>query len=232
MVAYGSVYLPTFDGRLYALDAATGRVLWRHRAGRCGWASPAVARHLVYITFIASRECNSHEQGGEVDAFDARSGRLRWQRLIGPTESSPLVARGRVFVGDWNGTVWALDAATGRTHWAMRTTGAIKGSLALSGKRLFIGNYAGEMLALQAASGRVLWRSTGHGSFYSSPAVAYGRVYVGSLDDGVYAFGAASGRVLWARPTGGYVYASRRVAAPGLDRFVRPPLLLARCGHG
>jgi outer membrane protein assembly factor BamB len=211
VVAYGLVYLPTFDGRLYALDAPSGRVVWHRRAERCGWSSPAVDDHVLYVTFIGSSECSAHEQGGEVDAFDAFSGKLRWRRLIGPTESSPLVADGNVFVGDWNGTIWALDAVTGRTRWTAATNGAIKGSLALSGHRLYIGNYAGEMLSLDATTGRIVWRSGGHGSFYSSPAVAYGRVYIGSLDDGVYAFGAATGNLLWARPTGGYVYASPAV---------------------
>jgi outer membrane protein assembly factor BamB len=210
-VAYGRVYLPTFDGRFYALDAATGRVLWRRRAGRCGWASPAVAAHVVYVTFIGSPECGSRRPGGEVDAFDARTGAMRWRREIGPTESSPLVAGGMVLVGDWNGDVWALDARTGRTRWRTHTGGAVKGSLAFGDGRLFIGNYAGQMLALAPRTGRVLWESGGHGSFYSSPAVAYGRVYVGSLDDGVYAFGAATGDLLWSRPTGGYVYASPAV---------------------
>jgi outer membrane protein assembly factor BamB len=222
-VAYDHVYLPTFDGRFYALAATTGRVQWRHRAGRCGWASPAVANHVVYVTFIGSSECHSHRAGGEVDAFAAGTGAVRWKRQIGPTESSPLVAAGMVFVGDWNGYVWALDARTGKTRWRTQTGGAIKGSIASSGGRLFIGNYAGKILALAPRTGRVLWRSGGYGRFYSSPAAAYGRVFIGSLDDGVYAFGATTGHLLWSRPTGGYVYASpaiwnRQVLIGSYDR--------------
>ena len=210
-VAYGRLYLPTFDGRFYALAAATGHVLWRRRTGRCGWASPAVARHVVYVTFIGSSECHSHHPGGEVDAFDATTGKLRWRRALGPTESSPLVLDGEVIVGDWNGDVWALAARSGRTLWRTATGGAVKGSVAYGGGRLFVGNYAGRLYALAPRTGRVLWSSGGHGSLYSSPAVAYGRVYIGSLDGGVYAFGAATGHLLWSRATGGYVYASPAV---------------------
>ncbi len=211
VVGYGRVYVTNFDGQLYALDAATGRVRWRYRSGRCGWASPALSDHLVYETFIGNGECGSHSDGGEVAAFDARTGRVRWRRRIGPTESSPLVARGTVYLGDWDGHVWALDAASGRTRWVTQLHGAIKGSVARSGKRLFIGTYGGDVVALSAHTGRVLWRSGGHGSIYSSPAVAYGRVYIGSLDGGVYAFGAGTGHLLWAHATGGYVYASPAV---------------------
>src|SRR5438132_200267 len=51
-VAGGRVYVPTFDGRLVALDARSGRALWRYASGRCSWASPAVAGGLVYETFL------------------------------------------------------------------------------------------------------------------------------------------------------------------------------------
>jgi outer membrane protein assembly factor BamB len=208
VVAYGRVYLPTFDGRLIALAATSGRVQWRYVSHRCGWSSPAVARGLVFATFIGSSECRSRARDGEVVAFDARTGRVRWVRRTAPTESSPLVARGTVYVGDWSGRVSAFASASGRLRWTSELDGAIKGSLALAGRRLFIGTYGGDVVSLDARTGRTLWRSGGHGSFYSSPAVAYGRVYIGSLDGGVYAFGAASGRLLWARPTGSYVYAS------------------------
>lgn len=211
VVGYGAVYLTNFDGRLFALDARTGTTIWSYSSHRCGWASPALAGHVVFETFIGSGECHSSARDGEVAAFAAHTGAIRWLRHIGPTESSPLVVAGTVYVGDWTGRVWALDAATGRTRWTTRLHGAIKGSLALAGSRLYVGTYSGDVVALAARSGRVVWQAHGLGSVYSSPAIAYGRVYVGSLDGGVYAFGAATGDLLWARPTGGYVYASPAV---------------------
>jgi outer membrane protein assembly factor BamB len=211
VVGYGRVYVTTIDGRLFSLDAATGKTVWRRASRRCGWASPALAGHVVYETFIGNRECGSRATDGVVAAFDAATGRLLWRRTVAPTESSPLVMRGTVYIGDWSGRVSALAARTGRPRWVAQLHGAIKGSLAADGGRLFIGTYGGEVVSLAARTGRVLWRSGGHGRFYSSPAVAYGRVYIGSLDGGVYAFGAATGHVLWSRPTGGYVYASPAV---------------------
>jgi outer membrane protein assembly factor BamB len=211
-VAYGRIFLPTFDGRFYALRADDGRVVWSRHAGRCGWASPAVSRYVVYVTFVGSSECHHPRRGGQLDAYAAATGALRWRRELGPTESSPLVVGTAVVVGDWDGNVWAIDARTGRTRWRTRLDGAVKGSLARAGRRLFIGTYGGSVYALGARTGVVLWRSGGHGQFYSSPAAAYGRVFIGSLDEGVYAFGQATGDVLWTRPTGGYVYASPAVA--------------------
>ena len=217
-VGYGRVYLPTFDGRFYALDARTGKVIWRHRTGRCAWASPAVDRHLVFQTFIG-HDCKSSDPGpdGEVVAFTAADGRVRWRRTIGPTESSPLVANGVVYVGDWLGRVYALSEATGRARWIFTTGGKVKGSPALAHGRLYIGAYDGRVYALDARTGAGLWATsgqrtlTGSGAFYSTPAIAYGRVYIGSTDGKVYSFGARTGRLRWSYGTGGYVYASPAV---------------------
>ena len=216
-VAYGRIYLPTFDGRFYALDARTGETLWKHRVPGCGWATPAVWKRLVIVTYIGNaRSCAKtvSRLGGVVVAYDADSGKVVWRRATGPNESSPLIARGRVFVGDWNGEVWALDARTGTTIWRSTVGGAIKGSLAASGGRLFVGAYDGAVYSLAAGNGRILWRTSAQarlgsrGNFYSTPAVAYGRVYIGSTDGKVYSFGARSGKLRWSKSTGGYVYSS------------------------
>ncbi len=211
VVGYGKVFITNFNGHLYALSAATGKTMWSYSSGRCGWASPALADGLVVETFIGSSECHSQTRDGEIVAFDAGTGQLRWLRTVGPTESSPLIVGATVYLGDWNGKVWALALRSGRVRWTTQLSGAIKGSLATDGTRLFIGTYAGEMAALDKRGG-VLWSSGGHGAFYSSPAVAYGRVFIGSLDSGVYAFGATTGHLLWSRPTGGYVYASPAIS--------------------
>jgi len=215
-LAYGRVYLPTFDGRFYALDARTGKPVWHRSTSRCGWASPAIWRRTVYVTFIGHAPCDRSVPGGDgvVLAFDAETGKSRWSARIGPTESSPLVARGSVYVGDWNGRVWALNARTGRTRWVREVGGRIKGSVALAGRRLYIGSYDGHVYALDANGGRTIWRASAQprlgstGTFYSTPALAYGRVYIGSTDGKVYSYGATSGKLRWSQGTGGYVYAS------------------------
>lgn len=212
------LFLSTFDGRFYALDARTGRPVWRWNSGRCGWASPAIAGRLVIQTFIG-RHCGLDVPGtdGEVVAFDRRSGAIRWRRTIAPTESSPLIANGLVYVGDWSGSVTALDVHTGATQWTFPTGGAVKGSAALAGGHIFIGSYDGHVYALDARTGRLVWRASSQprlgsrGRFYSTPAAEYNRVYVGSTDGKVYSFGAATGLLRWSHATGGYVYASPAV---------------------
>ena len=220
-VAYGRVYVANNPGTLFAVSAKTGRLGWRFASGRCTAASPAVANGIVYEAFLNKAPCNrkSGTEGidGEVVALEAKLGAVVWRHRIGPSETSPLVADGMVYVGDWNGWVYALDAKTGRQVWRFRTGGEVKGALALSGRRLYVGSYDHHVYALAARTGRLIWRGSsqerlgGQGTFYSTPAAAYGRVYIGSTDGKVYSFGATTGELRWSQSTGGYVYGSPAV---------------------
>jgi outer membrane protein assembly factor BamB len=220
-IAYGRLYFTNNPGVTFAVDAKTGKETWRHRSGRCTASSPAVDDKLVFQAFLNRPPCNSRRSPdvltGEVVAFDALSGKVRWRTEIGPTESSPLVHQGKIYVGDWRGRVYALSERTGRIVWTFRTGGRVKGAVAALGNRVFVGSYDGRLYALDSRTGALQWRSAsqgrlgGLGQFYSTPAVAYGRVFIGSTDGKVYAFGATTGDLLWSRSTGGYVYSSPAV---------------------
>jgi outer membrane protein assembly factor BamB len=218
-IAYNRLYLATNAGILFAVDAKTGKGVWHYSSRRCVAASPAVANGIVYESFLNRPPCNTKRKDadGRVIAFDAKSGKVRWSRRMAPTESSPLVANGLVYVGDWSGKVYALDARTGKSRWTFTTGNKVKAAVAISGRRLYVGSYDGHVYALYARTGRLIWRASGQvrlggrGQFYSTPAAAYGRVYVGSTDGKVYSFGATSGQLRWSQSTGGYVYASPAV---------------------
>jgi outer membrane protein assembly factor BamB len=216
-VAYGKVYFANNDGVLYAVDAETGKLAWKHDARRVQAASPTVADGIVYHAYLYRRQQGDRERDGELIAFDADTGKVRWRKRIGPSETSPLVHRGLVFVGDWSGRVYAYEAGTGEAAWTFETGGEVKGAFAASGIRLFVGSYDHHLYALDARTGRQLWRAGAQerlgprGRFYSTPTVAYGRVFVGGTDGKVYAFGAASGELLWSHDTGSYVYSSPAV---------------------
>src|SRR5581483_3459311 len=151
-------------------------------------------------------------------------GRILWRKTIGPSESSPVVVAASVYVGDWDGRVWALRRLTGKVSWVRKLQGQVKAGVAMIGKkRLYVGDYSGHVYELNAASGRVLWTASaqprfgGLGHFYATPTVAYGRVYVGATDGKMYSFGATTGKLRWSQSTGGYVYSS---AAVGRDRVL------------
>jgi outer membrane protein assembly factor BamB len=235
VIAYKTAYVANNSGRLFAINVRTGKVRWSFRGRRCTASSPAVSRKIVYQTFMNRPPCNARggRRGldGEVVAFNARTGTVRWRRTIGPSESSPAVAGGLVYVGDWRGNVLALDARTGRTRWSVRVGGQVKAGVAISGERLYVGAYDGLLYAFNARTGRRFWvasaqdRLGGRGNFYATPSVAYGRVYVGNTDGKVYSYGATSGKLRWSQSTGSFVYSSPaawklRVYAGSHDRHL------------
>src|SRR5881394_3178203 len=229
-IAYGKLYFANAKGTLFAVDIKHVRTAWHFDTRRCTAATPAVDQHTVYMAFLNHPPCNATRSGidGEVVALNADTGKVRWKVKMGPTESSPLVADGLVYVGDWTGKVYALSAATGRTVWSYQTGDKVKDGLALAGKHVYFGSYDSHVYALNARTGKLFWRSSAQqrlgpsGTFYSTPAVAYDRVYIGATDGKMYSYGATSGKLRWSHGTGSYVYASpavwnRRVYAGSYD---------------
>jgi outer membrane protein assembly factor BamB len=219
-VAYGRLFFASNGGVLFAVGAKNGRKAWQYVSHRCVAASPAVDRHVVYEAFLNGPPCNrtpSSSLTGEVIAFSVGTGRVIWRRTIGPSESSPVVVGATVFVGDWDGRVWALRRRNGKTRWVTKLQGQVKGGVAISGNRVFVGDYSSHVYALDEITGRIVWQTKAQprlgntGTFYATPAVAYGRVYVGATDGKMYSFGAATGKLRWSTSTGGYVYSSAAV---------------------
>ena len=224
-VAFHYLYYASLNGNFIAVSTRNGLRLWTVHVGRCEAASPAVnrlGRGSVYETFLNRQPCgrNAAKRGdGELLVVAAGPSHLvRWRKRLGASETSPLIVRNRVFVGDAEGNVYCLNAADGSTIWTFRAGGAVKGALAYNRGRLFFGAYDGLLYSLRVGDGKLLWRAQsnrtlfgGHGNFYSTPAVAYSRVYLGSTDGHVYSFGERSGKLRWSYGTGGYVYGSPAV---------------------
>ena len=213
-IGYGRLYFTNAYGRLFAVNSKTGRRAWKYDSGRCNASTPAVWEHTVIQTFMQLCPRRGRRRDGEVVAFYAGWGQLRWRVTIAPSESSPVVVDDVVYLGDASGRVYALYARTGKVKWTFKTGGAVKGGVAVSGNRLYVGSYDHHVYALDRTTGRLLWKASAQkrfgkrATFYSTPAAAYGRVYIGGTDGKVYSFGASSGKLRWSHSTGGYVYGS------------------------
>jgi outer membrane protein assembly factor BamB len=220
-IGYGRLYFSTNSGKFVAVNMKTGRRAWKYYSHRCVAASPAVGAYgSVFMAFLNRPPCNRSPGAkgidGEVVRFAVGLGHVIWRTTIGPSETSPLLVGGKVYVGDWNGDVWALDGSHGHVLWTFHTQGPVKGGLAYAGGRLYVGSYDGHLYCL-SLDGKLLWRASGQGGllhggrFYATPAVAHDRVYVGSTDGRLYSFGATTGKLRWSHATGGYVYSSAAV---------------------
>ena len=225
-VGYGNVYIAQQKGRFFALDGRTGKPAFKTKNfDRCAASSPTVGRNgLVYQSYMhpvgdLSNPCpqDAASPDGFLLAMDARTGKERWRFNSMPIESSPLLRGKRLFIGSWDGNVYAINARNGRKIWSSSIGSKVNASPAYSNGRLFVADYTGTLHALDARTGRRLWSASDATEFYyATPAVAYGRVFIGSTDGTMYAYGAKTGNLLWARPLGTYVYS----AAALFDRKV------------
>ena len=207
----GRLYAVDNNANAFALDADTGKVIWKRRIGRLNASSPAYYRHRLYIVNLVP---------GHVVKLDAKTGKTIWKRpLPGRAESSPLVIGRTIYFGCENGELIALSTGKGNVRWSTPLGGPIKAAPAYYGGKLFVGDYGGYMNAVDARSGKIVWQSGSlgpgfgaSGAFYSTPAVAYGRVYSGNNDGRVYSFDSGDGTLAWSYSTGGYAYSGPTVA--------------------
>ena len=173
-------------GRVYALNAATGRTYWISSLIKDGIddnSSPVVANGLVYIG----------SGDGGLAAFDAVTGHTRWVTVGtgGSTGTTPSVAYGRVYFS--SNQVSAFHAKTGQQLWVSDIIGAYDAdSIMVANSVLYVGSMGNNcMYALDAATGKTLWRSPlTHGQIFATPAVVNGMVYLASGDRAgtIYAF--------------------------------------------
>jgi outer membrane protein assembly factor BamB len=135
------------NGRVYAFGAATGTPLWGTDlgAGALDAIVPTVAGGTVF--FIRD------QAGGpfKVWALDARSGARVWTR--GPARGQRLLALNTaddtLYLGMYDGTLFALAAATGKTRWSQRL-GAPVARIVAAGDTVYAADAGGVVHAFRA----------------------------------------------------------------------------------
>jgi len=87
-VAHGKVYVAALDGWMYALDAKSGRVVWKADAivdrnrGYTSTGAPEVAGNVVVIGNGGAE----YDVRGYVSAFDTETGKLAWRFWVVPRD--------------------------------------------------------------------------------------------------------------------------------------------------
>jgi polyvinyl alcohol dehydrogenase (cytochrome) len=138
-------------------------------AGRCAKTSPLGslergARWPGWSPSVANTRFQPGDQAG-LAAADLSRLTLKWAFGFPDAASAwaqPTVAGGRVFVGSQNGTVYALDAATGCIRWTFSASGGVRTAIAIgrTGARTvaYFGDTAANAYALDADTGAQIWK--------------------------------------------------------------------------
>jgi quinohemoprotein ethanol dehydrogenase len=172
----GRVYVASGDGRLHALDAATGKRLWvvdtitDHTLPYASTGAPLIAGDLVVIG-NGGADMGKVAVRGYLSAYDWRTGALRWRFYTvpgapgAPFENPELAPAAKTwdehrdpkFKG--GGTVWdgmAYDADLNLVYFG--TANAAPYDLRQLGPNSHLdGLYAASIIALDARSGRMAW---------------------------------------------------------------------------
>jgi len=152
-IADGQVYVAAQDGAVRALNAASGREMWRVNTKLPLSAGPGVGGGLVVVG----------SSDGQVVALDARSGATKWKiRVSGEVLATPAVTASGIAVRTVDGRVRALAVDTGRELWSNeeqvpRLT--LRGTAAptVAGDIVLCGFDNGKMAAYSLSTGDVLW---------------------------------------------------------------------------
>ncbi len=74
--------------------------------------------------------------------------------------AQPTVVGGRLYVGSARGTVYALDAKTGCTHWSFKAASAVRSAITIGpGHAAYFGDLRGNVYSVDARNGELIWKT-------------------------------------------------------------------------
>ncbi len=190
LVNEDTVYISSYDKRLYALSTEKGRLMWRFTAEDGFAASPYLHARKIYVG----------AEDGHLYSLDSITGRELWSfKTDGPIRCSAVASKKHIYFGSDDGNLYALDRITGHLIWQFATGAPIRSRPYVQESengRIFFGAENGYFYCLDMA-GNERWRFESPRAFTSSPAYSDGLVIVGGVDRSLYAFESETGWLVW-----------------------------------
>ena len=208
----GRVFVGSWGGTVYSLNAATGCIHWFFNAGLGVRSAVTVVR--VDMPDGARDVAFVGDSGANVHALDAASGKPLWKTdvddfPVGRISGSPTYHNGRVYVGvtsgeeaagavptneccKFRGSVVALDAATGRQIWKSYTIP----ELPMPTKKNAVGTQ------LYGPSGAGVWATPAVDSKLNQLYITTVNNYsdpTSTMSDSFLAMDLDTGKILWSR---------------------------------
>jgi outer membrane protein assembly factor BamB len=197
------VFVGAGDGRLYAIDAATGKLQWSFKANDIVHTTPVIADGKVVFG----------SSDGFLYALDQSNGNLVWKfKSVGHTnfpagemQGSPVISQGRVFIGSRDYNLYSVDLKHGYGHWNKQFPKGWATALTATDSVLFTGTSDDKLfLAFDPKSGRELWKIEAKFNIFGPAVVSGTQVYFGTQMGKLFSADRKTSAVKWIFTTKGY----------------------------
>ncbi len=196
LIYHGVVYVGAEDHKLYAITERTGKVRWTATVPGAIDGSPALdTSSSTLVVGDNSRTVTAFRVSGAAPS-------RRWHVTVGgAVKNSPVIARGKVFIGAANGAVSSFSVATGAHNWS-KSVGktSITGPMAYQSSHLYVGAANGSITALHVSNGSRMWSEPLAGPV-TGVSVTNGMLFTESSDGTVSGL-RIGGEVVWLAKTG------------------------------
>ncbi|MEK7281213.1 MAG: PQQ-binding-like beta-propeller repeat protein [Chloroflexota bacterium] len=189
VVGGDKVFVASMDHSIYAVDVATGKLLWGFPTQGALFAPPVLEGDRLYVgSFDGSLYAVEDNQGQLAWPQPFRAGSWLW--------TQPLFSEGNVIAGTLDNKVYAIDAGSGGMVWE-RPFDSDLITAAVAEGRLILGFRNGQVLGLDAATGQQRWQFNARSLVQPELLVQGGLVYVATEGSIIYAIDASTGVELW-----------------------------------
>ncbi|MCB9519698.1 MAG: PQQ-binding-like beta-propeller repeat protein [Myxococcales bacterium] len=209
------------SGTRLAPGIITPTMAWSAHVGIQGYLNtPLLGGDVVY----ASSQGDMHDMPDPSDGFyalDARTGAQRWFYATNEDVNGAMLTDTLVIGGTDDGTLYAVDRATGELAWSVELSNTLNQAPTALGTRLLVGDEDG-VDVLDASTGRFIERFRGGADGWDARggfAVAGGAVIRSAASCRVFGYDADEGDVAWealACPTGEEATSVRNYSVPTL----------------
>lgn len=200
----GVIYVGTHGKRFYALNAASGKVIWQYKNAEPIASTAVVNNGRVYFTDL----------GGRVQALETNTGNQVWQRefddeLLG----RPVVESGKLILVKGEREVLALSPESGEILWHETIPTFVRdvtmrghADVVAENGKIYLGLSDGGLYALNAANGAVLWSHslsvplTTFKDIDGAISLVQNDLLVGGYFGQLYRLARDSGKTQWSAP--------------------------------
>ena len=199
----GFVYFGGGDGRIYAVNAATGALKWSFATGDVVHTRPALANGKVVAgSFDGGLYCINQETGAMIWRFKT-TGHRYFPR--GEINGNPLIHNGKIFFGARDYNLYAVDLESGYCHWLRSFQKGWALSVTPNDSVIYVGTSDDRLLlALDEETGNARWERNLGFNIFGGMAIDGQSGYIGTLMGKLFCVDLRTGGIEWTFRTDGY----------------------------